>query len=148
MLDQEDIDHQLKLLAIHRRTLGHSLEQYNALGVLTPPALGHNIREAWTNIAQIKTTLRAQGVDVTDETVDEPHELHITVPTLTPTERRNRQRMLQKVSDFWVKGVLERSLYTEVLIELGMETRPNAVVHPWDMVIQQPDYEVRQLPAT
>ena len=86
MLDQEDIDYQQKLLEVHRRTLAHSLEQYNALGVLTPSALVHSIREAWTNIAQIKTTLRARSVDVADDPLDAPRELHITVPTLTPPE--------------------------------------------------------------
>ncbi|SRR6266508_6856253 len=75
MLDQIDIAQQQKLLEAHRRTLAHSLEQYNALGVLTPPALAHNIREAWASIAQIKTTLRAQGVHVTDDRLDEPREL-------------------------------------------------------------------------
>jgi hypothetical protein len=145
MLNQEDIEHQLKLLEAHRRTLAHSLEQYHALGVLTPPALAHSIREAWTSIAQIKTTLRVQSVDVTDEPVDEPHELHITVPTLSPTERRNRQRMLQKVRDFWIKGVLENSLHGAALIELGMEYKPDAVHHPWDMVIRQPDQPSRAI---
>jgi hypothetical protein len=32
-------------------------------------------------------------------------------PILTPTQRLNRQRMLDKVELFWVKGVLEQSLY-------------------------------------
>jgi hypothetical protein len=68
-------------------------------------------------------------------------------PTMTAQERRYRSRMLQKVRDFWVKGVLEKSLYNEVLIELGMETHPDAVTHPWDTLIQQADREVRSLPA-
>jgi eukaryotic-like serine/threonine-protein kinase len=145
MLDQEEIDQQLKLLEAHRRTLAHSLEQYNALGVLTPPALVHSIREAWTNIAQIKTTLRVSAVEVADDPLDEPRELHITVPTLTPTERRNRQRMLQKVRDFWIKGVLENSLHGAALIELGMEYTPDAVQHPWDMVVQRADQTRRSI---
>jgi hypothetical protein len=147
MLEQEDIDQQFKLLEAHRRTLAHSLEQYQALGVLTPPALAHNIRETWTNIAQIKATLRTQGVDVTDDPIDEPHELHITVPTLTSTERRNRQRMLHRVRDFWSKGVLENSLHGAALIELGMEYKPDAVQHSWDMVIQQPGHPTRSVPS-
>jgi hypothetical protein len=35
-------------------------------------------------------------------------------------ERRNRTVMLQKVHDFWVKGVLENSLHKAALIDLGM----------------------------
>ncbi|MFL5805429.1 MAG: NACHT domain-containing protein [Roseiflexaceae bacterium] len=66
-------------------------------------------------------------------------------PQLSAQDRRNRSRMLQKVRDFWVKGVLEKSVYNEVLIELGLETHPDAVAHPWDMVIRQSDREARPL---
>lgn len=54
---------------------------------------------------------------------------------------RNRQNMLQLVWNTWIEGVLKKSLHNEVLIELGMETRPDAVEHPWDMVMQMPDRE-------
>jgi tetratricopeptide (TPR) repeat protein len=86
VLNQEDIDQQQKLLEAHRRTLGHSLEQYNALGVLSPSALVHSIREAWTIIAQIKASLRVQGVSIIDEPEDEPHELHITIPNVITSD--------------------------------------------------------------
>jgi hypothetical protein len=59
---------------------------------------------------------------------------------------RNRQIMLQRVHDFWVKGVLENSLHNEVLIELGMETKLEAVEYPWEMVIRRPDQPNRTLP--
>lgn len=52
VLDQEEIDQQLQLLAIHRRTLAHSLRQHTAHGVLAPAALTNGIHEAWANIAQ------------------------------------------------------------------------------------------------
>jgi len=52
---------------------------------------------------------------------------------------RNRRAMLELVKNTWIKGVLEKSLYKEVLIELGMEERPSAVDHPWDIQIQMPD---------
>jgi hypothetical protein len=68
-------------------------------------------------------------------------------PTMTAQERRNRSRMLQKVRDFWVKGVLENSLYGAALIELGMEYRPDAVIHSWDVIIQQPDRPNETLPS-
>ncbi|HEX2907554.1 MAG TPA: NACHT domain-containing protein, partial [Phototrophicaceae bacterium] len=69
-------------------------------------------------------------------------------PALTPTERRNRERMLQKVRDFWVKGVLEKSLYAEVRLELGLEYRPGAVENPWDTVLQHAQYGDYQLPPS
>jgi hypothetical protein len=62
-------------------------------------------------------------------------------------ELRSRQIILQRVHDFWVKGVLENSLHNEVLIELGMEERKGAVEYPWDMVIQRPNQPNRKLPT-
>lgn len=59
---------------------------------------------------------------------------------------RNRHNMLQLVWNTWIEGVLKQSLHNEVLIELGMETRPDAVDHPWDMVMQMPDREPRLIP--
>ena len=61
-------------------------------------------------------------------------------------EYRNRQALLNKVKQFWVKGVLERSLHNQILIELGLEERPDAVSHPWNMVLQTPDEEPQPLP--
>ena len=58
---------------------------------------------------------------------------------------KNRQNMLQLVWNTWIEGLLKKSLYNEVLrssqplIELGMETRPDAIDHPWDMLVQMPD---------
>lgn len=57
---------------------------------------------------------------------------------------RNRQNMLQLVWNTWIEGVLKKSLHNEVLIELGMETKPDAVEHPWDMVMQMPNKEPQQ----
>ena len=60
---------------------------------------------------------------------------------------KNRQNMLQLVWNTWIEGLLKKSLYNEVLIELGMETRPDAVDHPWDMLVQMPDRAPEMLPA-
>lgn len=47
-------------------------------------------------------------------------------------DQRNRRILLNHVENFWVKGVLEKSLYGEVLIELGMKEEPSAVkTYPW-----------------
>lgn len=60
--------------------------------------------------------------------------------------RDNRQALLQKVQDYWVKGLLEKSLYKEVLIELGMETKQAAVDNnPWDTIVQQTGKPNRKL---
>jgi eukaryotic-like serine/threonine-protein kinase len=57
---------------------------------------------------------------------------------VSPSERqarRNRQAMLTKVKNAWVKGVLEKSLHQQVVLTLGMEERPDAVAPPWQMAI-------------
>jgi hypothetical protein len=46
---------------------------------------------------------------------------------LSAHDRTNRERMLTQVFEFWVRGVLEKSLYREVLIDLGLTTDPQAV---------------------
>src|SRR5262249_20204132 len=51
---------------------------------------------------------------------------------VSSADKRNRARMLEKVSIFWVKGVLENSLHGAALLELGMERRPGTVETPWD----------------
>ncbi len=47
---------------------------------------------------------------------------------LTRQQLKNRQALLNKVRKFWVEGVLETSLQDQVLIELDLEERADAVV--------------------
>lgn len=61
--------------------------------------------------------------------------------------RRNRLKMLEKVNNWWVKGVLEKSLHGAALIELGIRYEPEAVSHPWGMVLMEPNYGEYILPA-
>ena len=65
---------------------------------------------------------------------------------LTPQEYRNRQALLTKVKNFWVRGVLEKSLYNQVLIELGLEERPDAVINPWNAILETGDDSPQTLP--
>ena len=77
-------------------------------------------------------------------------DVHISIPTSEKTksarEKRNRQSMLELVSNSWVKGVLEQSLHDEVLIELGLEERRDAVLNRQGMKLQRPGHPNRQLP--
>ena len=50
---------------------------------------------------------------------------------LTQEEYRQRKALLSKVKDYWVKGVLEKSLYNEAMIELGLEERSDLVERPF-----------------
>ena len=65
---------------------------------------------------------------------------------LTPQEYRNRQALLTKVNNFWVKGVLEKSLHNQVLIELGLEERPDAIINSWNAVLETGESSPQPLP--
>jgi NACHT domain-containing protein len=51
--------------------------------------------------------------------------------------RQNRARMLEKVEQTWIKGLLNDSLNKAVLIELGMVEKVDAVENPWGMMLKQ-----------
>jgi len=46
-------------------------------------------------------------------------------------DQRNRRIMLNHVENFWVKGILEKSLHGAALLELGIKQDPSAVSYPW-----------------
>jgi serine/threonine protein kinase len=68
-------------------------------------------------------------------------------PPYTPQEYRNRQILLNKVKNYWVKGVLETSIHGKVMISLGLEKRLDAVDRPWGMVWETPDQPRQTLPS-
>ena len=70
----------------------------------------------------------------------------LTLPSSRQRDLRNRQIMLQRVDDFWIEGVLENSLHNEMLLDLRLETQPEAVADPWEMVVRQPDQPQSILP--
>jgi DNA polymerase III delta prime subunit len=63
----------------------------------------------------------------------------LSIPAPPPPKDRFRQVLLNKVNNYWVKGVLETSLRGKVLIKLNLEERLDAVEHPWGMVWETPD---------
>ncbi|MEQ9481050.1 NACHT domain-containing protein [Coleofasciculus sp. F4-SAH-05] len=75
------------------------------------------------------------------------HQQEAVVGTqLTRQEYRNRQALLNQVNNFWVKVVLENSLYNQVMIELGLEERPDAITNPWNVIIETDDSSPQPLP--
>lgn len=75
------------------------------------------------------------------------HRLQHTTEHSAPTlSSQNRQRMLDRVRAFWIKGVLEQSLHGAALIALGLHEQPDAVESPWRLVLQQPDQSTSPLP--
>ena len=59
---------------------------------------------------------------------------------------RNRDAMLKKVRNIWITGFLERSLFQETRILLGLSERPDAVARPSDLLVRRPDQVERPLP--
>ncbi|HEY9649147.1 MAG TPA: hypothetical protein V6C95_00685 [Coleofasciculaceae cyanobacterium] len=55
---------------------------------------------------------------------------------LTPQQIRNRQALLNKVWKLWIEGVLKTSLHDQVLIEVGLEERTDAVVFFWNREVE------------
>lgn len=49
---------------------------------------------------------------------------------LETLDQRNRRVMLNHVEEFWIKGILEKSLFGETLLELGIKETPDALNLP------------------
>lgn len=67
-------------------------------------------------------------------------------PPLTQQEYRQRQVLLSKVKDYWIKGVLKTSLHARAMIELGLHARPDLVQHPFQDVAEFPNIAAQALP--
>lgn len=68
------------------------------------------------------------------------------VKPLTQEDYHQRKVLLNKVKNFWIEGVLEKSLHTNALIELGLEERSSAVAHPLSYPEEMPDVPKQALP--
>jgi len=66
---------------------------------------------------------------------------------LTQNEYRQRTVLLSKVKEYWIEGVLEKSLHTKAMIELGLEKRSDAVKRPFQGFEELPE-ESRQILPT
>jgi len=64
----------------------------------------------------------------------------------TEQDRRNQLILLDKVKTFWIEGVLDRSVYSVMRIDLGAVEETGAVDRPWDMVVESEGAEKIQLP--
>ena len=71
---------------------------------------------------------------------------NIVVQQLTQQEYRQRQVLLNKVKDAWVKGVLEKSLHARVSIKLGLQERPDLVQQPFSDVAEFATTPAQALP--
>lgn len=62
--------------------------------------------------------------------------------------RRNRQRLLEKVQVSWIHGVLEKSIFSAAPILLRLHEQPAAVENPWEPNAAPLDQLERPLPPT
>lgn len=62
-------------------------------------------------------------------------------------DRRALALLRGKVRDFWIDGVLNRSIHGARVLELGKETRPDAIDQPWEAVLELPFEGTRVVPA-
>ncbi|MDQ2844663.1 MAG: NACHT domain-containing protein [Acidobacteriota bacterium] len=63
----------------------------------------------------------------------------------TEPEAVERRRMIQRVRNDWIRGVLEHSLYKRARIDLRLNFEPRAVANP-RLLLQRLDEEVEDLP--
>ena len=59
--------------------------------------------------------------------------------SFTRQEYRQRRVLLDKVKNFWIKGILENSLHTKALIELGLEKRLDLVQRSFSEMEEFPE---------
>src|SRR5919199_3041382 len=109
-----------------------------------------NKAEQWLAEGESKqpqaTALHREYIKTSRRVETEREDAEMRLRRLTPQQVKNRQAILNKVRNFWVKGVLETSLYDQVLIELGLEERADAVVSSWNMELETADEAQKPLP--
>ncbi len=103
--------------------------------------------DRFSTAAEMLTAL--QSKDLVTETVALPvksPKILGAKPPSNPEEYRNRQILLNKVKNYWVKGVLETSIHGKAMISLGLEKRLDAVDRPWGIVWETPEQTRQTLP--
>ncbi len=68
-------------------------------------------------------------------------------PAVADADRTNILRLLERIEQDWIKGVLEASLHHRAWLELGLDWREDAVEHPWDRIVVAPDRPIKTLSA-
>jgi DNA-binding SARP family transcriptional activator len=65
---------------------------------------------------------------------------------LLPSDRRNQLILLNKVKNFWVKGVLEQTLRDTPRLELARRPYPEAIEQPWAQVVGPLPHDAQSIP--
>ena len=69
-----------------------------------------------------------------------------TMTASSALDQENRARALKRIRKIWIEGLLDKSLYKAVRIDLNLEEQPEALENPWQFQIQELDQESRPLP--
>ncbi|ACK66704.1 putative signal transduction protein with Nacht domain [Rippkaea orientalis PCC 8801] len=135
----------------HTRLLMRAKEwenkQYNSDFLL----LGTNLEEAekWLAESQDKqpeaTALQQKYIQTSRIIETEREAVELRLRRMTPQELRNRQTVLNKVNNYWIKGVLENSIHEQALIMLELEEHSDAVASPWNLTLQTSEKKPKQL---
>lgn len=65
---------------------------------------------------------------------------------LLSSDRRNQLILLNKVKNFWVKGILEQTLRDTPQLELDRRPCPEAIEQPWAQVVKPLPHDVQPIP--
>lgn len=152
-----------------RAELRTLLAQVQAAGGAVVPKLRASVEQLQADITAEKATLRAAGravADAPEDTLALPEALVTLVNQasnqgaqglflgpvmvnagLTPSDRDNRRRMLKQVRAFWITGVLDQSLYREVLITLELHSDPQAIGFMGPRLAARRAQEAQPLPS-
>jgi len=117
-----------------REKLQLTIEHYLP-GVTGLPAIVQNSLEAPLTWTQIRRTGGRIGGATWSAAIPESRQ-----------EAENRQILLNKVNNFWIKKVLESSLQNQFKIELGLEEQFDAIALPCQMTWETAEQHRRTLP--
>jgi hypothetical protein len=70
------------------------------------------------------------------------------LPPAEAADHHNLHILLDRVNAFWVRGVLEHSVASEMAHELLKDHVADAVAHPWESVLELPGRDARLLERT
>jgi DNA polymerase III delta prime subunit len=77
---------------------------------------------------------------------DQAYPIRAAPTSIEPEDRRGLRDLLDRVNVFWIRGVLQHSAHGAALIEIGKQTRSEAVEHPWERVLELPGHSSRSIP--
>ncbi|MGK7878259.1 MAG: TIR domain-containing protein [Xenococcaceae cyanobacterium] len=148
----EAIETDLSHVRAHTRLLVRAREWESRQNDSSFLLRGSDLEEAEQWLAQSSSKepqpieLHREYINASRQAETERQEVELRLRRMTPQQFRNRQAILNKVRNYWVKGVLETSLHNQMSIALGLEKRLDAVASPWNMELKTTEEQQKPLP--